>query len=351
MIAGSGRIWFVFAVAVLLMTGTASADGLRSTPVSFDDLPGWRQDDLTDTLIAFRTSCRRAKDSRLTAAKWSEICIASKRADDPRDFFETYFQPVRLIPEKPVLFTGYYEPELQGARQRGGAFQFPIYRKPRELSGKAQWKSRAEIESGAMQGRGLELAWLTDPVEAYFLQVQGSGRIRLEDGKVMRAGFSASNGHKYRSIGTELIRRGALGNRGVSAANIKAWVRENPEAGKQLLNHNPRYIFFREVTDLPEDAGPIGAMSVPLSALRSMAVDPKFIPLGSPVWIDKQGKEPLRRLLIAQDVGAAIKGPHRGDIFFGSGSEAGRIAGRTKSPGEIYVLLPKAALGTFAPRG
>ena len=120
---------------------------------------------------------------------------------------------------------------------------------------------------------------------------------------------------------------------------------------KQLLNHNPRYIFFREVTDLPETAGPIGAMSIPLSALRSMAVDPKYIPLGSPVWIDKRGADPLRRLLIAQDVGAAIKGPHRADIFYGSGREAGRVAGRTKSPGELFILLPKAALGTFAPRG
>ena len=162
----------------------------------------------------------------------------------------------------------------------------------------------------------------------------------------MRAGFSASNGHKYRSIGKELQRRGALGKRGITAANIKAWVRKNPDAGRELLNHNPRYIFFREVTDLPADAGPIGAMSVPLSALRSLAVDPEYIPLGSPVWIDKRGDDPLRRLLIAQDVGAAIKGPHRGDIFYGSGREAGRIAGRTKSPGEIYLLLPKAALGT-----
>ena len=350
MFARSYRLFGFFAAAVLLMAGAASAHAVRFEPVAFDDLPGWQQDDLADTLIAFRTSCRRAKDARLTAAQWSVICSESKQAKDARKFFETHFQPVRTIPEKPVLFTGYYEPELHGARQRGGKYQYPIYRKPSDWSGKGRWKSRAEIESGAMRGHGLELAWLTDPVEAFFLHVQGSGRIRLTDGGAMRAGFSGSNGHKYRSIGKELIRRGVLGERGVTAAAIKNWVRENPDEGRDLLNHNPRYIFFREVTDLPEDAGPIGAMSVPLSALRSIAVDPNYIPLGSPVWIDKQGKDPLRRLLIAQDVGAAVKGPHRGDIFFGSGHEAGRIAGRTKNSGEIYILLPKAALGTFAPR-
>lgn len=337
-------------MAALLMAGAASAEAVRFKPVEFDDLPGWQQDDLADTLITFRTSCRRAKDTRLTAANWSGICVASKSAKNPRAFFEAHFQPVRVIPKEPVLFTGYYEPELQGARERGGKFQYPIYRKPRELSGKRRWKSRAEIEEGAMQGRGLELAWLTDPVEAYFLQIQGSGRIRLADGNVLRAGFSASNGHKYRSIGKELLRRGALGDRGISAANIKAWVRDNPAAGKALLNHNPRYIFFREVTDLPENAGPIGAMSVPLSALRSLAVDPNYIPLGTPVWIDKRGSDPLRRLMIAQDVGAAIKGPHRGDIFYGSGADAGRTAGRIKDGGDFFLLLPKGALGTFAPR-
>lgn len=198
-----------FAAAVLLMAGAAFADGARFKSVTFGDLPGWQQDDLADTLIAFRTSCRRVKDPRLTDAQWSGICTASKRAKDARAFFETHFQPVQVIPEKPVLLTGYYEPELQGARQRGGKFQYPIYRKPQDWSGKGRWKSRAEIESGAIQGRGLELAWLTDPVEAYFLQIQGSGRIRLNDGGAMRAGFSASNGHEYRSIGKELIRRGA----------------------------------------------------------------------------------------------------------------------------------------------
>ena len=147
-----------------------------------------------------------------------------------------------------------------------------------------------------------------------------------------------------------MIRRGLLNKHQASAGKIKDWVRANPKDGRELLQHNQRYIFFREVTNLPLTAGPIGAMSIPLSPLRSVAVDPKFIPLGSPVWIDKQGDDPFQRLLIAQDVGAAIKGPHRADIFYGSGNDAGRIAGRTKSPGAMYVLLPKQALGAFAPR-
>lgn len=349
MIARRPRLgWYL--AAALLMAGAASAGGARAEPVAFDALPGWQQDDLADTLDAFRTSCRRAKDPRLTAGDWLKVCAAAKRATDPRKFFESHFRPVRLVTNAPVQFTGYYEPELEGARQRGGRFQHPIYRKPRDWNGKGRWKSRAEIDSGAMQGSGMELAWLSDPVEAYFLHVQGSGRIRLAEGGAMRAGFSASNGHTYRSIGKELIRRGTLGAQGISAAAIKAWVRENPQAGRELLNHNPRYIFFREVTDLPADAGPIGAMGVPLSALRSIAVDPDYIPLGSPVWIDKRGADPLRRLLIAQDVGGAVKGPHRGDIFYGSGSEAGRIAGRTNDTGEIFILLPKGAPGSIAPR-
>jgi membrane-bound lytic murein transglycosylase A len=344
------RRWGALGAVMVSIAGPVLANGTISRHVSFGDLPGWQADRLDETLSAFRKSCKRAKDPRLSQADWAGICATAAKTDNARAFFETHFQPVRLTSERPVLFTGYYEPELLGSRQRGGQFQHPIYRKPNDWNGQGKWRSRAEIDAGAMQGKGLELAWLTDPVEAYFLHIQGSGRIRLAEGGVLRAGFSASNGHKYRSIGTEMIRRGIKPRNGVTARGIKQWVRENPKDGRALLHHNPRYIFFREVTDLPDSAGPIGAMSIPLSTMRSMAVDPKYIPLGSPVWIDKQGGDPVQRLMIAQDVGAAIKGPHRADIFYGSGQDAGHIAGRTKSPGAIYVLLPKKALGSFAPR-
>ncbi len=173
----------------------------------------------------------------------------------------------------------------------------------------------------------------------------------MADGAILRAGFSGSNGRRYRSIGKELERRGTLGDKGISAENIRNWVRENPTVGRDLLNHNPRYVFFREVTDLPAEAGPIGAMGVPLTAMRSLAVDPAHIPLGSPVWVEKQGKRPFQRLMVAQDVGGAIKGPHRGDIFYGSGAQAGARAGDIRDGGAFYLLLPKAALAALLSQG
>lgn len=350
MFAGCLQRLGALGAAVLLMGQPSLGNGLISERVAFEDLPGWHADSLDTALSTFHRSCERSKDRRLQQAGWAEICANAAKADDARAFFEDHFQPVKLSTKKPVLFTGYYEPELVGSRQRGGQFQHPIYRKPTDWGGKGKWRSRAEIDAGAMTGKGLELAWLADPVEVFFLHIQGSGRIRLTEGGVLRAGFSASNGHQYRSVGTEMIRRGLLAKHQASAGKIKKWVRDNPVSGRAMLQHNPRYIFFREVTNLSDAAGPIGAMSVPLSSMRSVAVDPKYIPLGSPVWVSKQGDIPLQRLMIAQDVGAAIKGPHRADIFYGSGKGAGDSAGRTKNPGEIYVLLPKQALATFAPR-
>ena len=177
-------------------------------------------------------------------------------------------------------------------------------------------------------------------MEAFFLQIQGSGRIRMPDGTVMRLGFAAKNNHPYRSIGAELVRRGTMQAHEVSAQRIKAWVRANPGQGQQLLRHNPSFVFFRKLTDLPAERGPVGAMGRSVTALRSLAVDPQHVPLGAPVWIEKEGQAPLRRLMIAQDTGTAIRGAQRADIFYGTGAEAGEAAGRIRDAGRMITLLP-----------
>ena len=253
-----------------------------------------------------------------------------------------YMRLVVLIEDgaKP-LFTGYFEPELDGATAPDDRYRFPIYRLPPEAKGASVWLSRREIETtDVMAGRGLEIAWVDDPVELFFLQVQGSGRIRLPDGRHIRVGYGGANGHPYRSIGVELIRRGVYSPHQVSAQVIKNWVRRNPVDGLELLRHNPSYVFFRTVNRVSPEKGPLGAMNRSVTEMRSLAVDPAFTPLGAPVWLEKDGANPIRRLMIAQDTGSAIKGAQRADIFFGTGDEAGRAAGRLKDPGRMVVLLP-----------
>jgi len=198
----------------------------------------------------------------------------------------------------------------------------------------------AEHGGGVMEGRDLEIAWVDDPVELFFLQIQGSGRVRLPDGSHLRVGYGGANGHPYSSIGKELIRRGTMTEHEVSAQGIKSWVRGNPFDGEELLFHNDSYVFFREVNEVPPERGPLGAMNRSITAMRSIAVDPAFTPLGAPVWIEKDGAEPMRRLMIAQDTGSAIKGAQRADIFFGTGAEAGSEAGKIKDAGRLVVLLP-----------
>ena len=201
--------------------------------------------------------------------------------------------------------------------------------------------TREEIETtGVLSERGLEIVWLTDLVDKFFLQVQGSGRINLADGGSIRVGYGSKNGHPYRSVGKELVRRGFFEPHQVSAQTIRRWVSRNPVRGPELLWHNPSYVFFREVSQVPVEKGPLGAMNRSVTAGRTLAVDPDFVPLGAPVWVEKNGAAPFRRLMVAQDTGSAIKGAQRGDIFYGSGKEAGKVAGRTRDPGRMVVLLP-----------
>nr|WP_085307436.1 murein transglycosylase A [Planktotalea arctica] len=319
----------------IAMTAPAQAETVYSI-LDFKDLDGWASDDHGAALDVFRSTCRDMKTS-----DWRSLCAAAEDQKNPRAFFELFFRPLMIEDGNEAMFTGYFEPELDGSRAKTSRYRYPIYAMPQDAKTAGQWYTRRQIlEDGVMNGLGLEICYVDDPVELFFLQIQGSGRVRLPDGSFLRVGYRGSNRHNYRSIGQEMVRRGIYEPHQVSAEVIKNWVRRNPEEGRELLYHNPSYVFFREVSEVPADKGPLGAMNRSITTMRSIAVDPKFTPLGAPVWIEKDGANPLRRLMIAQDTGSAIKGAQRADVFFGTGDQAGREAGRLRDPGRIVVLMP-----------
>lgn len=313
--------------------------------LGFEDLDGWAEDDHAAALSVFKNTCVDLKEP-----DWASLCALAHDASDARQFFELFFRPLLISDGHKPLFTGYFEPELDGSPVQTDRFRHPVYRMPSEARDMRPWLTRRDIlTTGVMSGRGLEIAWVDDPVELFFLQVQGSGRIRYPDGRVVRVGYGGANGHSYRSIGQELVRRGVYEPHQVSAQVIKNWVRRNPFEGEELLNHNDSYVFFREVSQVPADRGPLGAMNRSITPMRTIAVDPAFTPLGAPVWIEKDGAMPLRRLMIAQDTGSAIKGAQRADVFIGTGDEAGATAGRIKDPGRMVVLMPIQRAYAFLP--
>lgn len=335
---------------ILALAGPASAD-LDEADVSilsFDELTGWAEDDHTAALDVFLETCTILNDPQ-----WRPICGLGAQHDGPaKQFFELFFRPVLIEDGADPLFTAYYEPEILGARQQSARFNVPVYRRPPGLGSGVQWLTREQIEtSGILSGRGLEIAWVEDPVELQFLQIQGSGRIRLADGSAIRLGYGGSNGHPFRSLGDELVRRGIYSRHQVSAPVIRSWVRRNPQEGAELLQHNSSYVFFREVGHVPADRGPLGAMNRSITAHRTLAVDPEFTPLGAPVWLEKRGADPFNRLMIAQDTGSRIKGAQRADVFFGTGDEAGRLAGQVSDPGRMVILLPIQQAFALNPEG
>ncbi len=338
----------------VLLAGTmmaASASGAETTHeiVAFSDLDGWERDDHAAALSVFLNTC-----ADMDEPDWRNLCAVAQAQDseNARAFFELFFRPVVIRDGKAAMFTGYFEPELNGSRRPGGPFRYPVYKMPPEARTASQWLTRRDIlNSGVMDGRGLEIAWVDNSVELFFLQIQGSGRIRLPDGQSIRVGYGGSNGHNYRSIGVELVRRGIFNVHQVSAQVIRNWVKRNPAAGKELLLHNQSYVFFREVSHVPARYGPLGAMNRSITALRSIAVDPKYYTLGAPVWVEKDGDGKMRRLMIAQDTGSVIKGAQRADIFFGTGDAAGLAAGRLRDPGRMVVLLPIQRAYALLPDG
>jgi membrane-bound lytic murein transglycosylase A len=294
--------------------------GLTYKKLSFDDLDGWAADNHQAALDVFLSS----------SSGWDD---AARAAASPRAFFENHFQPVLIEDGAPMVFTGYFEPELSGSREKTDECDVPVYAMPNNPS---QYSRRQIDEDMPLSGQGLELAWLSDVIDLFFLQVQGSGRIRLPDGTMMRVGFAGKNGRDYTSIGKQLIARGVAN---VNPETIRKWVMDNGAAGRTLLWENESYVFFREITQVPADQGPIGAMGKSITADRSIAVDPATTPLGSPVWIERAGGH---RLMIAQDTGSAIKGAQRADIFFGTGEGAGHLAGLVNDGGRMITLLPHA---------
>ncbi len=353
---------------------------------AFAELPGWGDDQPDAALDAFRRSCsallKRGDDQALggfawagTVADWRPVCAAaSSLGSGPgvaKGFFETSFTPWRATNRGDAtgLFTGYYEPLLQGATAPGGRYQAPLYGRPGDLvdvdlgsfdpdlkghrvAGRVQGTSlipyytRAQIDAGALADRGLELFWVEDPIRSFFLQIQGSGQIDLPDGSRMRVGYAAQNGRPYRAIGRDLVAMGAISKEDVSLQSIQAWLEAHPGQARGVMEKNPSFVFFRALPDLATAPGPLGAEGVPLTPERSLAVDRRFLPLGVPLWLATtapypSGERPLQRLVISQDTGGAIRGPVRGDLFWGSGDAAEAVAGRMKSQGSYWILLPR----------
>jgi membrane-bound lytic murein transglycosylase A len=353
-------------------------------PARFAELPGWRRDDHLAALKTFRRSCKRviedADASAGVAAKSAEllrVCRAAAALKNPtrvsaKAFFEQHFVPHRVIHKGDRGFlTGYYEPVLKGSRKPKGRFQTPIYRRPPDLenvvaetqrasksdglshvrktaSGVEPYPTRAEIEQGALAGQGLELLYLEDPVDAFFMHVQGSGRIQLPDGTSVRLNYDGKNGHPYTSVGRYLVEKGYYEPGEVTLQVLRKWLRADVARGQKVMWRNASFIFFRELHG-PDAAGPMGAQKVALTPGRSLAVDTAYHVLGSPVYVSAPALKHatktggFHRLMIAQDVGSAIKGPERGDIYFGSGDRAARLAGITQHPGSFFVLLPASA--------
>ncbi|PPK43251.1 membrane-bound lytic murein transglycosylase A [Trinickia symbiotica] len=325
----------------------------RLTQVSWQQVPGWDDDSLIGAAAALRENCLRLGRE----PSWRRACTAAAQLDDldvtgARTFFETYFTPFQLANGDGTLdglVTGYYEPLLHGSRTRRGPYQYALYRWPAGFRAGTTLPPRAQLErSGALAGS--ELVWVDDPIEAFFLQVQGSGRIVLDDGTVMRVGFGGSNNQPYRSIGRWLLDHGELTPAQATMQGIKAWGRANPARVDALLDTNPRFVFFREMPSADPalgstDVGPIGALGVPLTPQRSIAVDPSSIPLGTPVFLQTTRpftNTPMNRLVFAQDTGTAIKGGVRADYFWGLGDEAGDLAGKMKQVGRMWLLLPNS---------
>lgn len=302
---------------------------MASQRLAFCALRGWAADNHSDALAAYSVTVD------LLDERWPRPVPGAAR-----DFFEANFTPV-LIGDPPAILTGYYEPEIPGALAPDEMFRHPLHMPPADL-GDVPWYSRAEIAAGNLL-RGRELIWLSSALEVFLAQVQGSVCVRLTDGTSRRFGFAKGNGHPYRSIGAELVRRGEISEDAMSIPAIREWCAAHPDDVADLLNHNPSYVFFRQIES--EAGGPIGAMGCPVTRGRSLAVDPDCIPLGAPVWVEAAG---VRTLTVAQDTGSAIRGPQRGDLFCGSGAEAGARAGTMRLAGRLVTLLPHAVAERLA---
>lgn len=349
---------------------------------SFDGLPGWQADDHSAALSAFLRFCAPGKQPfqepplALSEEDAGALCLAAGQVDRDapgaaRDFFEARFTPFKIAGSGFV--TGYFEPELAASRRKTERFAAPLLNPPNGLekvedtARPAGWNTdlshgrrtsgglqplpdRGAIMDGALESEDLEFVWLADPVDAFFVHVQGSARLRLEDGSSMRVGYAGKTGHPYTSIAKVLVQRGEGTPEELTMAGLRRWLDANPDKRDDLFRQNRSFIFFREVEPENPDDGPVGAAGLPLVAGRSIAIDPAFVSYGAPVFVssafseDGQSSNAFRKLMIADDTGSAIRGRGRGDVFIGSGDTAGRIAGEIRHPAEMILLLPKSLL-------
>ncbi len=351
-------------------------------PLAFADLKGWRQDDHAAAFAVFRRFCTAEMPGDAALAY---VCKAADTSgllegDAARTFFETHFIPVEIVPkdasgERPGFLTGYYEPEFDGALERTGPFQHPLYARPDDLVavdpeqlhpglpkgaqfarrvGDANgterlepYPDRAAIEDGVLGDKAVPLVYLREPGEAFIVQVQGSTRIRLQDGRMIRVAYAGKNGQPYTAIGKVLVERGAVPLEEMNLERLLGWLRDHREEAHAVMRMNRSFVFFRFAGELAPEDGPIGAAGLPMVPGRSLAVDRTVWPYGTPVWLEGDlpavnGEEPLARLLIALDTGSAIVGPARGDFYWGSGQQAGTLAGRTRHRVRFVALKPRA---------
>ncbi|QFU14958.1 murein transglycosylase A [Microvirga thermotolerans] len=381
-----GRFALGLALGILTVTAAEAAPSLagkaRLEPVAFADLAGWDGDDHAAAFAAFLRTCKalaeekaplrpaREPEAPLVAVCRRALAAGPLSGAEARRFFETHFRPAAVVPLSGEGFlTGYYEPEFSGSRVPDGTYRVPLLARPDDLVTVAQgetlpgldpgfqaarrtgrgyepYPDRAAIEDGALGDRARPVVFLREPGEAFIIHVQGSARIRLPDGSVLRVAYAGRNGHPYTSIGRLLVQRGEMDLETMTLEKLLGWLRENPEKARSLMRENRSYIFFREADELSPEDGPVGGAGVPLTPGRSLAVDRSLWSYGLPVWLDGRmpvaldRTEPLQRLMIAQDTGSAIVGPARGDFFVGSGEEAGTRAGLLRHPVRFVVFQP-----------
>jgi membrane-bound lytic murein transglycosylase A len=358
--------------------GSAATLDPSLVETAFGAIPGWGADDHAAALAAFSASCRRmiarpysTKSLGVDAgalARLAPLALeALKGATAPRRFFEENFRPFRFADDISGFVTGYYEPVVAASLERTGRFAVPLYRRPHDLvdvapgenipglpadfrfaragpDGISQYFDRAAIEDGALAGRGLELAWLEDPVDAFLIHIQGSARLSLPDGRQMRVSYDGKSGHPFTPVGRILIERGELHREDVTMDAIRAWMRRDASAARELMRLNRSFIFFQQTSAAPGE-GPVAAASVPLTPGRSLAIDHRLHSFGTPVFVataEPVAGDPWERLMIAQDTGSAIIGPQRGDLFIGSGDAAGSIAGAVRHAARFFLLVPLA---------
>ena len=349
-----------FLVGLVLVLGACAPTELPPQPriVELSALPGWQQDASFQAFPALLESCgvieTLSSDQALgvggSPTEWREPCDAIRQLKAAlvqdtdaalRGVMEAQFIALDPGAGTSALVTGYYEPELNGSRKKDAAHPYPLYRLPPNPT---QF-DRAEIDAGALAGKKLELLWVSDRIDAFFLQVQGSGRVRLQSGEVVRVGFAGTNERQYASIGKAMVDAGIMTKEEASLQTIRAYLQAHPDEIDSWLHKNQRYVFFKEQKAISDNQGPIGAFHVPLTPGRSVAVDPEIVPLGLPLWLETTRpvtNAPLQRLVVAQDKGSAIKGPGRIDLFWGAGDEAEAMAGPMKQPGTYWIIVPRA---------